>query len=145
MSFVMQATKPSFDKIMLSGLIAGGIGRKEGKQTCYFSAAHPQNKAVPDQKSWKPQIVPHVHHKWHTDTMALKFQQTFSYAVGHFADIPAKCIARVVGQDETILYERASEGTPHAPAIQADIGASSGRLLGQDQKTNKTRSYQDLF
>ena len=30
------------DKLLLNGRIAGGIGRKEGSQACYFSAAHPQ-------------------------------------------------------------------------------------------------------
>ena len=53
------------DKILLNGLIAGGTGRKEGRQTCYFSAAHPQkSKAVLDQKNRNPQIVPYVHHMW---------------------------------------------------------------------------------
>ena len=69
------------------------------------------------QKSWQPQIVPHVHHKWHTDIvyeiglvkeqkMVLKFFHDFSCAVVHFGDIPAECIARVVGHDQTIMYER---------------------------------------
>ena len=35
---------------MLNGLIAGGTGRKEGIQACYFSAAHPQTSKA-EQKS----------------------------------------------------------------------------------------------
>ena len=39
-------------------------------QACYSSAAHPQDsKAVPEQKSWEPQLVIFVHSKWHTDTI----------------------------------------------------------------------------
>ena len=35
-----------------------------------FSAGHPQqSKARPGQKSWQPQLVPHVHNKWHTDAI----------------------------------------------------------------------------
>ena len=53
-----------------TSLIAGSIGRKEGRQACHFLAAHPQkSKAVPDQKSWKTQTVPYHHHKWDTDTI----------------------------------------------------------------------------
>ena len=133
-----------FEKIMLRGLFAGGTGREEGRQACYCSAAHSQqNKSVPDQKSWQPQIVLNVHHKWHTDTvyetdlftaqdMGLIFLQTFSYAVVHFGDIPAECIASVVGHDQTILYERPLEVESHAPAIQADFGPSGDRLLDLD-------------
>ena len=73
-----------------------------------------------DQRSWKFQIVPYVHHKWPTDTvheielvkardLGLKFHQTFSYAVVHFGDIPAECVARVVGHDQTDSYESALE------------------------------------
>ena len=46
-----------------------------------------------------------------------------------FGDVPAECITRVVGHDETILYERPSEVAPHAPAIQEDFRASRDRLL----------------
>ena len=50
--------------------LAGGTGREEGRQACHFSAVHPQkSKAVLDQKGWKPQIVPYIHHKWHADTI----------------------------------------------------------------------------
>ena len=57
------------DKTLLNGLIAGGIGRKEGRQSSYFSAAHPQkSKAVLCHKCLKPPIVPCVHPEWHTDT-----------------------------------------------------------------------------
>ena len=137
------------DKILLSGLIVGGTGRKEGRQTRYFSAAHPQeSKAVPDRQSWQPRLVPHVHHKWHTDTvheitlvnsqeMGLKCNQPFSYAVVYFGDIPAECIARVVGHDQTILYAIPSETTPHALSIHAEFRASGDRLLDQDQQQER--------
>ena len=112
------------DTFLLRGLIAEGIGRKEGTQAWYFPAAHPQkSKAVLDRKSWKPQIVPHVHHKWHTATiyeidlvktqqMRLQFHQTFSYSVAHVGDVPAECIARVVGHDQTIKSRTARNGNP---------------------------------
>ena len=78
------------DNFLLFGLIAGGMGRKEGRQARYVSAAHPQQcKAVHDRKSWQPHRVRHVHHKCRTDTlyeivlvtardMGPKFFQTFS-------------------------------------------------------------------
>ena len=57
------------DKLLLNGLIAGGTGRKEGRQACYFSAAHSQiGEAVLGQGGSGPQIVPYMHHKWYTDT-----------------------------------------------------------------------------
>ena len=115
-------------QILLTDLIVRGMNRKAGRQACYFSAAHPQqSRAVPSQRSWKPQIVLHVQHKWHTDTfyeidlvkaqeLGLQFYQTFSCAVVDFGDIPAEGIARVVGHDQTILYERPSEFTQNRPS-----------------------------
>ena len=78
----------------------------------------------------------YVHHKWHTDTvcetdlvraedMGQKFYQPFSYVVVQFGDVPAVCIARIVGHDQAILHERPSEVAPHAPAMQADFRVSS--------------------
>ena len=133
-------------KTTLNGLIAGGTGRKEGRQACCFPAAHPQeSKGAPDRRSWEPQFVPYEHHKWHTNTiygidlvkaqeMGLKCFQSFSYAVVHFGDIPAPCMARVVGPDQTIVFERPSVVTPNAPAIRAVFRAWGGRLLDQDQQ-----------
>ena len=60
--------------------------------------------------------------------MGLKYNQTFSYVVVHFGDIPAQRIARVVGHDQTISYERPSKVAPHASAILADSRASGDRL-----------------
>ena len=85
-----------------------------------------------------------VHNEWHTDTirehdlvkaqdMGPQFHQTFSFAVVHFGDIPAECIASVVGHDQTILFERPSQVAWHAQAIQGDFRASGDRLLDQDQ------------
>ena len=87
-------------------LIVGGTGRKEGRQACYFSAAHPQDsKVLLCRKCWQSQLVPYVHRKWHADTiyeidlvkaqhMCLSFYQTFIYAVVHFGDVLAKCICK---------------------------------------------------
>ena len=72
------------------------------RQACYFSAAHqPQSRAILDQGSWTPQIIPCVHHKWHTDAeyetelvkaqdLGPKFHHTIRDAVVHFGDIPAE-------------------------------------------------------
>ena len=132
------------DKIVFIGLIAGGTGRKEGGQACYFSAAHPQQyKAVPDQKSWDSQLVPCVHHKWLTDTvyemalvktqeMGLTFYHTFS------------CVVVLVGDfQQNVLqesYERPSEVAPHARAIQADVRVD-GRSLDSDQQKRIDREH----
>ena len=60
------SSKQYLNKTLFNGLIAGGRGRNEGRQACYFSAAHTQNsKAVLNPKSWKPQIVRYVHQKRH--------------------------------------------------------------------------------
>ena len=104
------------DKMLLNGLIAGGMGRIDGRQACYFSAAlSRESKAVPGQKSCEPLLVPYVDHKWHTHTVyatdlvkALEMGQTVyrtsSYAALHFGDIAAECIARVVGHEQIFLF-----------------------------------------
>ena len=128
---------------MLSGVIARGRGRTEGRQACHFSVTHPlKSKTEFGQKSSQPHFIPYIHHSWHTDTIyetdVVKAQdmgyQTFSDAAFHFRDVPAQCMARVVGHDQTILYERPSEVAPHAPAIQADFSASGYWLLDLDQQ-----------
>ena len=143
------SSQQHLDKILLNALSARGTGRKAGTQSCYLSAAHPQqSKAVPDQKSWQQQLVPHVHHKWHIDKVydidflkaqeiGLKLYKTFSCAVVHTGDTPAECIEKVVGHDQTKLCERPSEVTPNDPAIRADVRASGDQMLdqGQQQKT----------
>ena len=65
------------------------------------------------------------------------FDQTFSYAAVHFGDVPAECIARVVGHDPTILYERPPEVALHAPTSQQDFRASDDLLLDPDQKQKR--------
>ena len=53
------------EKILWNGLIAGRIGRREGRKAVIFSAAHPKNiKAVPDQQCLQPQIVAYRHSFW---------------------------------------------------------------------------------
>ena len=102
-------------------------------------------KRYPIGKVSSTQLVPYVHNKWHTDTVhemvlvvaqdtGLKRCPTFSCARVHVGDIPATCVARVVGNHQAILMERQSEVAPHAPAIQADVRASGDRLLDQDQQ-----------
>ena len=132
------------DTMLLNGLIAGGIGRKEGRHA-WFSAAHPQeSKAAPERKSWEPQLVPYFHHKWHTDTiydidlvkakeMDLKCNQTFSYAVVHFGRHSSSmfCKSRY---NHTNNYERPPEVAPHALAIQADVRAPGDQLFDQEQQ-----------
>ena len=64
------SSQQHLDKNMLQGLIAGGTGRREGRQECYFSAAHSQeSEAIPDRSSWHTQLVPYVHNKRPTDTI----------------------------------------------------------------------------
>ena len=132
------------DQILLHGLIAGRIGRKEGIQACYFSAALPQeSNAVLDQKSWQPRSrVPSttrgmstrfMNMFWSKHKTWVKHSTTYSIMLVHFGDIPTECIARVVGHEQTILHEGPSDVAPHAPAIQADVRASGGRLLDPDQ------------
>ena len=55
----------------------------------------------------------------------------------HFGDVPAECVARDVGHDRKILYERPLQVAPHAPAIQADFRASGDRLLDQGQQQKR--------
>ena len=63
--------------------------RQEVRRACHLSAAHPQcGKAVPDRKSWQPQLVPCVRNKCiyeldlvKAQDMDLQFHQTFKYAV----------------------------------------------------------------
>ena len=63
--------------------------------------------------------------------VGVQLYQTFTHA-DHFGDIPADCIARVVGHDATNLYDRPPEVAPHAQArqdIQPDLCAFGDRLL----------------
>ena len=94
--------------------------------------------------SWQPQLVLCVHHKWHTDTVyeidlvkAQDMDQTLSYAVVHFGDIPEECIAGVVGHDQSILHERPSQVATYAPVIHADFRATVDRLRDQCQQQKR--------
>ena len=103
-------------------------------------ASSEKNKAV----SEKPQLVPDVHHKWHTDTIDemelgkaqkwdLKFNQTFCDAVVYFGDVPAECIAGLVGHDQTILYKRPFTGRIALHRhIKEHVRASGGLLPDSD-------------
>ena len=133
------------DTNMLNALTAGGRGRKEGRQASYFSAAHLQeSKAVPDRKSWQPLIIPYVHHKWHIDAIFetdLVNAQSMSKILSNIQlrgcslrRHSSRGIARVVGHDGRILYDRSSQVAPHAQAIQKQFWASGDRLLDPDQK-----------
>ena len=67
----------------------------------------------------------------------LAFYQPVSDAVVHFGDNPADCVARVVGHDQTLLFERPSEVAPLAPAIQADFRTSGDRMMDKDQQERR--------
>ena len=128
------------------------LGQKADKHVSP-SAAHPQRStAVFDQKSWKPQIVPYVHHKWRTATnyefdlvnaqhMDFKFYQTFSYAV---CCLPRRYPSRMHCKScrtmitQSFLCERPSAVTQNDPAIESDFRASCDRML--DQIRNRTYS-----
>ena len=58
---------------------------------------------------------------------------------------PGEYVARVVGHDQTILYEIPSEVVPHVPAIQADFRASGDRLLDHIQQQKESQSPQELY
>ena len=139
------------DKLLSNGLFTGGTGRQKGRQACYLSAAHPQERVrrYPIKKvgshnsspTFTTSGIPMQFMKL-TDVVkanntGLKFYQTLSYVVVHFGDFPAECIARVVGYDKTILCERPSEVTPQAQAIQPDVCASGDRFVHQDQFQNR--------
>ena len=138
-NLICHSSSPQYLNInLLNGRIAGGKGRKERRQPCYVSAAHPEEKQGSTRS--KPQIVHHAPHKRHTDAFyeldlakaqdtGLQFYQNFSYAVVHFGDVPAECIARGLGHEQTILYVR--------PCRSADFRASGGRLLHSDQKQKR--------
>ena len=105
MKLIIQPPSSTSTKLCGYGLIAARKSRTEGRQSCDFSAAHPQrSRAALNQKSWKPQIVPYA------QELGLTCFQTFSYVVVHFGDIPPECIARIGGR--TI------------PQIHADFRAS---------------------
>ena len=102
-----------FDQIMLNCLIAGGTGSKEGRQACYVSAAHPQEStAVPDRKSWLPRPFTTSDIPTHVSNWYGQSTRDWSRMLPHVQFCccsPRRCIARVVGHDQTILYARPSE------------------------------------
>ena len=94
------------------------------------ASSEKQGRTGPQELESTDRSFRSIHDKCHSGTIyeidlvkahdtGLKFYQTFSYAVVRFGDVPAECVARVVGHDDTILCERPSEVAPHAPAIQA--------------------------
>ena len=94
-------------------LIAGRIGRKEGRQACCSSAADIRNNADRSEKleatdrslsSSKDTVSGSDLVK--AQDMGPTFCRTSSYAVVDFGDIPAECIAKFVGNYQTILYEK---------------------------------------
>ena len=114
LSFQVPAVR-RHSSVPCSGFISN---RQERRQTSMLllSCVSSKSKAVPGRTSWQPQIVPYVHHEWHTDTvyeidlvkaqdMSSDFHRTFSYAVVHFGNMSAECFARVVTHDQTVLCE----------------------------------------
>ena len=77
--------------------------------------------------------------------MGLKFFQTFICVAVHVGDVPAECIARVVGHDQAILYERPPEVAPRAPAIQEAVRASGNRLHDPDQQQKRLDLIKKYF
>ena len=69
--------------------------------------------------------------------MGLHLHEKISYIVVPVGHVPAECIARVVGHDQTILYERPLQVAPYALAIQDHFHASGDRSLGQDQQQKR--------
>ena len=144
-TLIIQVPISTLDKILLKGLIAGGTGRKRGRTDMSFVSPCIGRKA---KRYLIENVVSHsLFLKFTTSgktdaiceidlvqaqEMCLKFNQTFSCAVVQFGDIPAEGNARVVGHDQTILYQRPSDVAPSAPAIQADFRASGDGLLDQD-------------
>ena len=110
------------DKIMSNGLISGGLGRKEGRQACHFSAAHPQqSNAVLDQKSWQPQIATiYGIGLFQAQHMGLKFFPTFSDVFVHFGDVPAERLARVVEHVQTMLSSTKDHQKSHRTHRQSE-------------------------
>ena len=105
-------------------------------------------KRYPIIKVGSHSSFPYVHHQWHTNTInevdlveaqkiGLTLFQSLSVAVVHVGNIPAECIAKIVGHGQTILCGRPSEVVPHALAIQAYFRASGDRLHDQDQQQIK--------
>ena len=78
-------------------------------------------------------------------TWVKHFYQPFIFVVVQFGDVPAECIARIVGHDQAILYERPSEVAPHAAAIEEDVRASGERLLDPDQKQKRPDLLRNCF
>ena len=66
--------------------------------------------------------------------MFLENRQIPSNAVVHFGDIPADCMARVVGYDQPIFHERPSELAVLALAIHPDFRAFQSP--SKDEPTN---------
>ena len=93
------------DQILTHALTAQEIGKKK-RQTSIgmlvLSRASSEKKRVLDHKNWTPQFIT-------SGIPVEKIFETILYAVIHFGDVPAECVARVVRHDQTILYERPSE------------------------------------
>ena len=119
---------------MVNGLIAGGIGRKEGRQACsqpriLHKAMHQLNRKIASHRSFFTFLM----------ASGTPTQFTSGDIPAESGDIPAENFARVVGLDQTIWYERPSGVAPHALAIQAGFGTSGDRLLDQDQQQKRYR------
>ena len=107
--------------------------------------------AVLDLESLQPQLVPYVHRMWHTDMACESYQvkaqkdmsknsPILSCTIVHFGDIPAECIVRVVGHDETIFFERPSQVAPRAPALQKYFRHRVTGCLTQDRNENNRQA-----
>ena len=141
-STVIQVSQQFFDKLLLNGLTAAGTGRKEGRQACYFSAAHLQkSKAVLEQKSWQPQVVPCVHHKWHT-AIIFEIDLVKSTRDGSkmLSSIQSCCCSNRRRSSSMCCKSRWTR----SEAIQADFRASGDWLLDPDQQQKRLDLIRNL-
>ena len=72
--------------------------------------------------------------------MCLTFYQTFSDATVHFGDVPAECIARVVGHDQTILFEHQKSHRTHRQSKNISVHQVTDCLTETKDKRGSTSS-----
>ena len=56
-----------FPAVLRKDSVARSDYRRNRQTSMLLLSRASASKVVPDRKSWEPQLVPNVHHKWHTD------------------------------------------------------------------------------
>ena len=102
------------ETILLNGLMAGGIGRREGRLVTFQSSEIVFGKRTEDGKIF--------HHTFFLSCFLLRKRSSIVYCTS-----PSDTVKR-------FCTKETSEVAPHAPAFQADVRASGGRLLDPDQR-----------